>query len=177
MGSIVSEIGQGLWFYGSQLGLVEVRKEPGPSATALPSTNPDLWPCPSASPVSRLFTPSGSGSALYGALVGGLFVLLAQLLANWAQRERDRQTEKQALTGTLRAIQAEVLVLRADFLMPLWDRLKAAEPGPFPTMPVQKNFFVVFESNAAALGRIRDPNLITNIASVYGQAKFLKVSQ
>ena len=72
-----------------------------------------------------------------------LFVLLAQLLANWAQRERDRQTERQALTGTLRAIQAEVLVLRADFLMPLplWDLLKAAEPGPFPSMPVQKNFF------------------------------------
>jgi hypothetical protein len=40
-------------------------------------------------------------------------------------------------------------------------------------MPVQKNFFVVFESNAAALGRIRDPNLITKIVSVYGQAKFL----
>ena len=82
------------------------------------------------------------------------------------------------LTGTLRAIEAEVLVLRADFLMPLWDPLKAAEPGPFPTMPVQKNFFVVFESNAAALGRIRDPKLITKIVSVYGQAKFLNdVSQ
>ena len=121
-------------------------------------------------PVSGL---TGSGSALYGALVGGLFVLLAQLLANWAQRERDRQAERRALTGTLRAIQAEVLVLRADFLMPLWDRLKATEPGPFPSMPVQKNFFVVFESNGDALGRIRDPNLITKIISVYGQAKFL----
>jgi hypothetical protein len=87
------------------------------------------------------------------AFVGGLFVLRAQLLANWAQRERDRQTERQTLTGTLRAIQAEVLVLRADFLMHLWDLLKAAEPGPFPTMPVQKNFFVVFESNADVLGR------------------------
>jgi hypothetical protein len=40
-------------------------------------------------------------------------------------------------------------------------------------MPVQKNFFVVFESNADALGRIRDPNLITKIVSVYGQAKGL----
>jgi hypothetical protein len=131
VGSIVSEIGQGLWFYGSQLGLVEVRKEPGPSATALPSTNPDLWPCPSASPVSRLFTPSGSGSALYGALVGGLFVLLAQLLANWAQRERDRQTERQALTGTLRAIQAEVLVLRAVPHAPMGS-IKSRQTRPVP---------------------------------------------
>jgi hypothetical protein len=90
------------------------------------------------------------------AFVGGLFVLLAQLLANWAQRERDRQTERQALTGTLRAIQAEVLVLRADFLMPLWDLLKAAEPGPFPTMPVQKNFFVVFESKRGRPWQNRD---------------------
>ena len=45
VGSIFSKIGHKLWFYGSRLGLVEVKKEPGPSAKALPSKHPDLWPC------------------------------------------------------------------------------------------------------------------------------------
>jgi hypothetical protein len=110
--------------------------KPGLCSTAFAQLDKQ-WTVPLASGLSKLFTSSGSGSALYGALVGGLFVLLAQLLANWAQRERERQ----AHTGTLRAIQAEVLVLRADFLMPLWDRLKAAEPGPFPTMPFPEELF------------------------------------
>jgi hypothetical protein len=126
-----------------------------------------------ASWLSKLFSSQEFGSALFGAVVGGLFVLLAQMLANRAQRKRDRQTEREALIGTLRAIQAELLVLRADCLQPLSRRLKATVPGPFLTMPVQENFFIVYESNAGALGRIGDPKLVAEIVRVYGQAKGL----
>ena len=47
---------------------------------------------------------------MIGAVVGGLFAVLTQTLANRAQRKRDRQTERQALLAILQAIQAE-----ADF--------------------------------------------------------------
>jgi hypothetical protein len=116
--------------------------QPGLCSTAFAQLDKQ-WTVPLASWLPKLFSSSGSGSALYGALVGGLFVLLAQLLANWAQRERDRQSERQALTGTQRAIQAQVLGLRADFLMPLCDRLKAVEPGPFPQV-LASAFFMTF---------------------------------
>jgi hypothetical protein len=102
--------------------------QPGLCSTAFAQLDKQ-WTVLLASWLSKLFSSSGSGSALSGALVGGLFVLLALLLANWAQRERDRQTERQALTGTLRAIQAEV---RADFLMPLWESIKSRRTRPVP---------------------------------------------
>jgi hypothetical protein len=112
-------------------------------------------------------------AARIGGHIAGKYALKAQGQAALDQRERDREIEQQALAGTLRAIRAELLVLRADCLQPLWNRLKAAVPGPFPTMPVQENFFIVYESNAGLIGKIDNQTLLTTIVSVYGQAKGL----
>jgi hypothetical protein len=72
--------------------------QPGLCSTAFAQLDKQ-WTVPLASWLSKLFSSSGSGSALCGALVGGLFVLLAQLLANWAQRVRDRQPSDKLLPG------------------------------------------------------------------------------
>jgi hypothetical protein len=41
-------------------------------------------------------------------------------------------------------------------------------------MPIDQNFFIVYEANAAALGRIDNPVLLVEIVRVYGQAKGLE---
>jgi len=87
--------------------------------------------------------------------------------------ERDRQNERQALLGTLLAIQTELFVLKTDRLDPLQKRLKEHPPGMFPTSTAQQNYFNVYDSNAAALAKIDDPQLLNKIVSVYGHAKGL----
>jgi len=104
--------------------------------------------------LSKLLSFSEFWSALTGAVVGGLFAVLVQALSNQAQRKRDRQTERQALLAILQAILAELETLKTDCLDPLRGQLKKSPPGVHATAPVLQNRCSVYESNAAALGKI-----------------------
>ena len=110
-------------------------------------------------------------SAWIGGRIAGKYALKAQRQAALDQRERDRETEREALCGTLRAIQAELKSLKSDNLEPFKKRLTARPLGAFGTKTAHENYFSVFESNAALLGKIEEAELITRIVSVYGQAK------
>ena len=123
--------------------------------------------------LSKLLSFSEFWSALTGAVVGGLFAVLVQALSNQAQRKRDRQTERQALLAILQAILAELETLKTDCLDPLRGQLKKSPPGVHATAPVLQNRCSVYESNAAALGKIDNSELLKKIVSVYGQIKGL----
>jgi hypothetical protein len=69
--------------------------------------------------------------------------------------------------GVLRAIEAE-LTVHKDALESLSDRLKRTPAGsPLATMPVDQNFFIVFEANAAALGKIDNQDCWPNRQSLW----------
>jgi hypothetical protein len=123
--------------------------------------------------LSKLLSSSEFWSAVIGAVVGGLFAVLAQTIANRALRKRDRQTERRALLAILQAILAELETLKADNLDPLQKQLKGSPRGVHHTPPVLQNRCSVYESNAAALGKIDDPELLKRIVRVYGQIKAL----
>jgi hypothetical protein len=129
-----------------------------------------FWPLLAAllTAVATLF------SAWLGGRIAGKHALRAQEQAARDQRERDRQIERQASMGILRAIEAE-LTVHKDALEPLLGLLKKTPAGmPLATMPIDQNFFIVYEANAAALGMIDNPDLLAEIVRVYGQAKGLE---
>jgi hypothetical protein len=116
-------------------------------------------------------------AAIIGGWIAGKYALRAQKQAAEDQRQRDVEAERRTINSTLQAIGTELTVLKADFL----DRLQQVydgredrrEPG-FPIGgPLSRNYFAVFESNAAMLGKIGDNDLREKIIRVYGSAKSL----
>ncbi len=107
-----------------------------------------------SSPFFSLPFWQGIGGPLIGGLIGGLFAVLAQIVASGAQRRRDRKTERQAVTATLEAMEAELEAFQKGVLDELsgifkdWDQKWLAQV-PINLPPVNQNYFTVFESNAA----------------------------
>jgi hypothetical protein len=119
---------------------------------------------------------------LVGGMVGGFFAVLAQIIANLWQSHLGQKAERRSIDGMLQAIDTELTLFKTDFL----DRMQQmchgpdkprsqglANPGPFLIISSNQNYHVVFESNAAMLGRIRDERLREMIIRVYGSAKSL----
>ena len=131
-----------------------------------------------SSPFFSLPFWQGIGGPLIGGLIGGLFAVLAQIVASGAQRRRDRKTERQAVTATLEAMEAELEAFQKGVLDELsgifkdWDQKWLAQV-PINLPPVNQNYFTVFESNAATIGRIKDPQLRQSMVNVYSTAKGL----
>jgi hypothetical protein len=134
----------------------------------------------------------GIVGAFIGAIIGGLitgrYALRAQEQAAQDQRQRDQETERRAVNGILRSIAAELLVLKRDNFHPLHtsliDRYLSREVLRQNNLPQkylpsaalvrsEQNYFIVFESNAAALSGINDDKLREDIIRAYGHAKGL----
>jgi hypothetical protein len=101
-------------------------------------------------------------AAIAGALIGGLmtgwFTLRAQKQAAKDQRMRDRETEREAINGTLEAIATEVEVFKVKFLDSFERVFTEPDSGtPFRHLPkvasLRQNLCSVFDSNAAVLGK------------------------
>jgi hypothetical protein len=59
-----------------------------------------------------------------GSLLTGYYTLRAQKQAAADQRRRDEETERRTVNGALRAVAAELSVLKADCFDPLDEKLK-----------------------------------------------------
>jgi hypothetical protein len=129
-------------------------------------------------------------AAFIGAVIGGLltgrYALRAQKQAAEDQRQRDLDVERRAKNGTLRAILAELRVIKANILDPLDEQLKtqqkkreqaqkngAPQPPPMAMAHTEPNRGTVFESNAGMLGKIDNDKLREKIIRVYGLVKGL----
>jgi hypothetical protein len=93
-------------------------------------------------------------AAIFGAIVGGIFVVVAQLISNRAQRRRDREAESEAVKSVLRAIKAELKTFNEKALVRLEKIFEARENSidvqkPLAIAPLKQNYFIVFDSNAA----------------------------
>jgi len=129
---------------------------------------------------SSLLASKEFWAAILGALVGGLmtgwFALRAQKRAAKDQRTRDRETESEIISGTLEAIATEVEVFKVTFLDGFEDVFRPFDPGrPFAhlpkVIPLQQGLSIVFDSNAAVLGRINDAALRRKVVVTYVELK------
>jgi hypothetical protein len=116
-------------------------------------------------------------AAIVGGWIAGRYALRAQKQAAEDQLKRDIEAERRTINSVLQAIGTELSVLKADFL----DRLQQVYDGREDVHergfqirgPLSRNYFAVFESNAAMLGKIGDKDLRAKIIRVYGSAKSL----
>ena len=132
--------------------------------------------------LERFFSSLLSSREFWAAVLGGGFVLAGQQMANRAQRRRDQEAEREAVKAVLRAINAELKTFNEKALIRLEEIFKARADSPIETLkplgiaPLKQNYFIVFDSNAAALGKINDPinpELLGNIVTTYSAARSL----
>jgi len=132
--------------------------------------------------LSFVFSSREFWAAIAGALIGGSitgwFTLRAQKQAAKDQRIRDRETELEAIKGTLQAIETEVDVFKLKYLDALNVLFKEPNPKAPPANPIDiprssQSLFSVFDSNAAMLGRITDAALRRKIVGVYVGLKLM----
>ena len=123
---------------------------------------------------SWLFSAKEFWAAVLGAVIGGLltgwFSLVAQQQASKDQRKRDVDAERRAINGALEAIATEVEVFKVKFLDAFVLTFKEFTPqtprAHLPKLPpLTQNLPVVFDSNAAVLGRISDAALRCQIVA------------
>jgi hypothetical protein len=116
-------------------------------------------------------------AAIVGGWIAGKYALRAQKQAAEDQRQRDLEAERRTINSTLQAIGTELTVLKADFLDTLQQvydgREDRCERAFEIRGPLSRNYFAVFESNAAMLGKIGDKDLREKIIRVYGSTKSL----
>jgi hypothetical protein len=131
---------------------------------------------------SSLLSSREFWAAAFGGIFGGVFVLAGQQMANRAQRRRDRETEREAVKAVLRAIKAELKTYNEEALIRLEEIFKTRADSPIEAVkplgipPLKQNYFIVFDSNAAALGKIHDPSnpeLLGKIVTTYSAARNL----
>jgi hypothetical protein len=116
-------------------------------------------------------------AAMIGGWIAGKYALRAQKQAAEDQRQRDVEAERRMINSVLQAVGTELTVLKTDFL----DRLQQVyegredlrERGFEVRGSLSRNYFAVFQSNAAMLGKIGDKDLREKIIRVYGSAKSL----
>jgi hypothetical protein len=117
-------------------------------------------------------------AAIIGAVVGGLFVLAAQLFSNQAQRRLARDAEREAVKALVRAFGIELETFKHGFVDGLdgiferWEnQYNKAVPLHLP--PTEQNYFAIYDGNAGTLGHVTDAQLSRNILRTYSQAKSL----
>jgi hypothetical protein len=114
---------------------------------------------------------------LAGGLVGGLFAVHAQDKAIRAQREDALATERRQVNGIVQSIEQEIKEIQRWFGS-LEEIFKARDKEgksnePVNIAAVNQNLFIIYDSNAAALGRIANVELRQNIVQFYTRAKTL----
>jgi hypothetical protein len=131
--------------------------------------------------LERFFSSLLSSREFWAAMLGGLFVLAGQQMANRAQRSRDQEADRDAVNGALQAIVAELKVLKSNSFDQLERTLKdhaarcqeakrngSSPPPPLAMGRTEQNRVIVFQSNAGTLGRIKNGELRMKIIRVYG---------
>lgn len=129
---------------------------------------------------SSLLSAKEFWAAILGAFIGGLltgwFALRAQKQSARDQRQRDREAEHRAVNDTLRALETELRTLNELLIQGGIRVLRTWEQEHHKTLPLNisatnQNYFIVFDSSAAALGRIEDNELRRKIIDTFYRAK------
>jgi len=117
--------------------------------------------------LQSLFGPREFWAAIVGAVIGGLFAVVAQLLSSVWQSKSERSAERRVTNGILQAVTTELEVFKVKYPDAFARMFDESQSGIPKVAMINQNVFSVFDSNAAALGRITDPALRRKIVSVY----------
>ena len=112
-------------------------------------------------------------SALIGGFIAGFLTVLAQDKAIRAQRQAVQDAEAREVSGILKAIEEELSDIDGWFIDWLEKTLKDRPQQPLNITPIHQNPFTIFDANAAAIGKIADPELRQMIIRSYIRAKTL----
>ena len=112
-------------------------------------------------------------SALIGGFIAGFLTVLAQDKAIRAQRQAVQDAETREVSGILKAIEEELSDVDGWFIDWLEKALKDRPQQPLDVTPTRQNPFTIFDANAAAIGKIADPELRQLIVRSYIRAKTL----
>lgn len=112
-------------------------------------------------------------SALIGAVVGGYFTLKATDKAIREANAKENRQEEKEVQNLLDALGVEIDALWS-FHMHRIGRLIEELPDGKPLeiyYPLTQDYFTIYNSNAAAIGRIKDPALRKSIVITYNKCK------
>ena len=112
-------------------------------------------------------------SALIGGFIAGFLTVLAQDKAIRAQRQTVQDAEVREVSGILKAIEEELSDVDGWLIDWLEQALKDRPQQPLNVTPVYQNPFTIFDANAAAIGKIADPELRQLIVRSYIRTKTL----
>ena len=112
-------------------------------------------------------------SALIGGFIAGFLTVLAQDKAIRAQRQAVQDAEAREVSGILKAIEEELSDVYGWYIDWLEKTLKDRPQQPLNITPSHQNPFTIFDANAAAIGKIADPELRQMIIRSYIRAKTL----
>jgi hypothetical protein len=110
-----------------------------------------------------------------GAVVGGCFVLAGTILNHRYNLKLAKENQKRVVQGTLRALRVEAETVweqYQDTMGNVLEGLKEGEPLNY-FYPIFSEFFVLYNANAAFLGKIEDPDLQKIIVKTYAKARGL----
>ena len=112
-------------------------------------------------------------SALIGGFIAGFLTVMAQDKAIRAQRQTVQDAEAREVSGILKAIEEELSDVYGWYIDWLEKTLKDRPQQPLNITPSHQNPFTIFDANAAAIGKIADPELRQLIVRSYIRTKTL----
>lgn len=118
---------------------------------------------------------SASVEGLVGALIGGLFALIATMLAaHFSERQAKRQ-RRAVVVGGVKALWAEMQVNFSRYEEELAGQIRALTPNEYLAVnwPLKSDYFAVYAANAGLLGELSDDALAFQIVQTVTAAKGL----
>lgn len=109
----------------------------------------------------------------FGAVVGGLFTLYASVYSIRASNNMRLNDERREILNLIEAMALELGTLWKMHdvkIAPFLEKLKPGEPFLY-YYPLSQSYFIVYDSNAAKIGRIDDSHLRESIVVSYLKCK------
>ena len=109
--------------------------------------------------------------AFISAVIGGLIVAVATLIATWValkhSRTADAEHRSSLLRGVLRGIQTELNAMKVAYV----EEMKTGPYSEWHILPV--DYFTVYETNCSFIGQIEEDDLRDSIITAYLAARTL----
>ena len=112
---------------------------------------------------------------LLGALIGGISVLVATIMAAKYAEKQDMADRRMVVVGGVRAMWAEMTINYIRYEDALGHTIRNLGPDQFLTAnwPLHSEYFAVYSANAALLGELNDDALAYEIIDTITAAKGL----
>lgn len=111
--------------------------------------------------------------ALVGAVIGGLFTLRAAKKAAQREADKERRADEKIVQNLLDALGVEIQALWGFHMKRIGtnvEKLPAGQPL-LQYYPLTQDYFTIYNSNASAIGSVKDDELRKAIVITYNKCK------